>query len=234
MTLPRTLICLTVIAAVTLAANFVMSKYKADMERNAMKYADLMDRIPPEIGEWKRTKAAELPWYALEQLKVSRAENWTYVNEQTDEYVHVSFLVGPTGRLSVHTPEACMDGQGYAISQSRQRESFSAMDSSPGNDEDADNSDDRDTFWRVAITSKVLSDYQIVTYYALGTGKRWWAKNEPRYELAQYPFVLKMQVETATTSESESYNAARSFLKAFLPEIAKVYAETDLEGEYGK
>ena len=229
MTLLRILFCLVVIAVVTLAANFVMSKYQADLMSSAMEYADLMDNIPTEFGAWKRTKTAELPWYALEQLKVSRAENWTYVNEQTNEYVHVSFLVGPTGRLSVHTPEACMDGQGYMISQQRQRESFSKK-----NDEDnAEKSDSQDTFWRVAIASKAAPENQIVSYYALGTGKRWWAREDPRHELVQYPFILKMQVETATANP-EGYNAASRFLKEFLPEVTKIYAETDLEGKYGK
>ena len=230
MTLLRTLICLAVIAAITLAANGVMSKYQADLMKSANEYADLMDNIPTEIGHWKRTKTEDLPWYAVEQLKVSRAENWTYINEETNEYVHVSFLVGPTGRLSVHTPEACMDGQGYRISQVRQREAFSENEA---NDEDAGQSNEHDTFWRVAITSKTAPDYQIVSYYAMGTGKRWWAKDTPRYELAKYPFVLKMQVET-TASNPEGYNAASSFLKEFLPEIAKVFAETDLQEKYGK
>ena len=230
MTLQRTLICLAVIAAITLAANVVMSKYQADLMKSANEYADLIDNIPTEIGDWKRTKTEDLPWYAVEQLKVSRAENWTYINEQTDEYVHVSFLVGPTGRLGVHTPEVCMDGQGFRISQNRQRESFSENEE---DDQDAGNTSERDTFWRVAIAKKTDSNYHIVSYYALGTGKRWWAKDTPRYELAKYPFVLKMQVET-TASNPEGYNAASSFLKVFLPEIAKVYAETDLQVKYGK
>lgn len=229
MTLTRTIICLVIIAVITLAANFVMSKYQADLMSSAMEYADLMDNIPAEIGVWKRTKTADLPWYALEQLKVSRAENWTYVNEQTNEYVHVSFLVGPTGRLSVHTPEVCMNGQGYMISQERQREVFPANE----DDENAENSV-QDTFWRVTIANKAAAPgNHIVSFYSLGTGKRWWAKDTPRYELTNYPFVLKMQVETVTT-DPEAYNPARSFLKVFLPEVTKVYAETDLQGKYGK
>jgi len=210
-----------------------MSKYQADLMKNALLYADLMANIPAEFGEWQRTYASDLPDYALEQLKVSDAKNWSYVNNQTNEKVNVSFLVGPTGRLSVHTPEACMDGQGYMISQKRQRESFSenvSATSEAGDGTDAD----QDTFWRVVIASRLVSDYQIVSYYALGTGKRWWAKDDPRFELTQFPFILKMQVETATPSDPENYNAARNFLKEFLPEVAKVYAETDLQGKYGK
>jgi hypothetical protein len=41
-----------------------------------------------------------------------------------------------------------------------------------------------------------------------------------------------MQVETVPQSDPESYNAARNFLKDFLPEVAKVYADTDLQGKY--
>jgi len=233
MTLIRTLICLAVIAVVTLAANFFMWKYQTDLTRNAAEFSDLMVKIPGEFGQWKRTKASDLPDYALEQLKVSDAKNWSYVNTQTDEKVNVSFLVGPTGRLSVHTPEACMDGQGFVISQERRRESF------PGSNASTQETRDRtsgklDTFWRVVIASRVASDYQIVSYYALGTGKLWWAKEKPRYELSRYPFILKMQVETVTQSDPESYNAARNFLEEFLPEVAKVYADTDLEGKFGR
>ena len=232
MTLTRTLICLAVIVVITLAANFVMSKYQTDLMKNAVEFSDLMASIPEEFGEWKRTNASELPDYALEQLKVSDAKNWTYVNTQ-NEKVNVSFLVGPTGRLGVHTPEACMDGAGFIVSEKRQRESFSENDSSTQNAKGG-TSNDQDTFWRVVIANRLSSDYQIVSYYALGTGKRWWAKENPRFELQKYPFILKMQVETVSQSNPEIYNAARNFLKDFLPEVAKVYAETDLQGKYDK
>ena len=233
MTLVRTIISLAIIAVITLIAGVVMSKYQADLMKNAEEYSDLMANIPSEFDVWKRTKTAELPDYALEQLKVSNAKNWTYVNDDTGEKVSVSFLVGPTGRLSVHTPEACMDGRGYTISQNRKREPFTKSDSSAQDDKDSVQSND--VFWRVIIENRGNPDYKIVSYYALGSGKRWWAKEDPRNELAQYPFILKMQVETSTTSsEPNSYNAARNFLKEFLPEVAKVFAETDLEGKYGK
>ena len=233
MTLTRTLICLVVITVITLAANAVMSKYQADLMKNATEYADLMANIPEAFGEWKRTNASELPSYALEQLKVSDAKNWFYVNTQTDEKVTVSFLVGPTGLLSVHTPEACMDGQGYRISQERRREQFSG-NVSPLQDDAEGKADNQATFWRVVISNRTVPDYQIVSYYALGTGKQWWAKENPRFDLQKYPFILKMQVETVSQSDPENYNAARMFLKDFLPEVAKVYTETDLEGKYGK
>jgi len=233
MTLTRTLISLAVIAVITLAANAFMSKYQADLMKNAREYADLIANIPEEFGEWQRMKEAELPDYALEQLKVSDAKNWSYVNTQTDEKVNVSFLVGPTGRLSVHTPEACMDGQGYMVSEPRQRESFPGNDSS-SQEEAGGTTDEQNMFWRVVIARRSAIDYRIVSYYALGTGRQWWAKDQPRYELDKYPFILKMQVETLVQSDPESYNAARNFLRDFLPEVAKVYAETDLRGKYGK
>jgi len=244
------------IIVITLMANFFMSKYQTDLQNNAMKYADLMSNIPTEFGVWKRTKADMLPWYAIEQLRVIRAENWEFTNELTGEQVLVSFLVGPTGRLSVHTAEACMDGQGYRIAKERQRERFSPNDVQSPDDWDANtpddeitpagvkgekkdgntktgNSDDHDEFWRVDMVSRLASEFHVVTYYALGTGKRWWAMDKPRFELARYPFVLKMHVETTTTEDPMSYNAARLFLRDFLPEVAKVYAETDLQGKYG-
>jgi hypothetical protein len=192
-------------------------------------FAELMKDIPEEFGNaedsgvWKRTESSELPDYAIDQLQVSEAEHWVYVNEKTGDQVRVSFLIGPTGRLAVHTPDVCMVGGGYQIKNSAVREEF------PKDDQEKDNVD---SFWRVSLVNGIASDYQIVVYYALGTGKQWWAKESPRFELAKFPFILKLQVETITTTDPERFNAAREFLKAILPEIAQVYAETDLEGMY--
>ncbi len=233
MTITRTLICLAFIVAITLAANYSMSRYQAELMDSATEYVELMQDIPKEFGPWKRTETSELPWYAVEQLKVSHAEHWTYENTQTGDQVNVSFLIGPTGRLSVHTPEHCMNGEGFTIREGRQREFFPEGGSQADGDSSAKN-ETGDAFWRVPISNKISQDYQIVVYYSLGTGKRWWAREDPRNELANYPFVLKMQVEAVTGTDSGSFNAAREFLKDFLPEIAKVYADTDLEGRYGK
>lgn len=228
MTTFRTAICLVFIAALTFTTGLSMSRYETALMKNSTEFAELMRSIPEEFGNaedgiWKRTKAAALPHYAVDQLKVRDAEHWTYVNDKTEERVNVSFLIGPTGRLSVHTPEVCLAGGGYQVHRERVREEFEKPEQEAA---------DPDTFWRVSIINNTAPDVQFVVYYGLGTGKQWWAKETPRYELAKFPFILKLQVETVTTSDPEQHNSAREFLKAFLPEIAKVYAETDLEGMY--
>lgn len=248
----RTLICLAVIAGVTLASDFIRSKYQTDLMDNANHFIQLTKNIPDEIGSWKRTEVKPLQDFAAEQLKVRDAEHWTYTNEETGEKVFISFLVGPTGRLSVHTPEVCLAGEGFYTVKKRQRERFALNEGEAvslgetldvsGELTDTESQDDAremssghvDEFWRVAIGHSSTPGRQVVFYYALGTGKQWWAKENPRYELANYPFVLKMQVETYTADDFESYNSARTFLKVFLPEVEKVFAETDLEGMYGK
>ena len=229
MTITRICLCLIFIVVLTLVTGLSMSRYEAELMKNSTVFAELLDVIPEEFGDpegngrWKRTDASELPDYAAAQLKVSNAEHWTYVHEKTGEQVAVSFLIGPTGRLGVHTPEVCMAGGGATVFQDRVREEFEKTGPQDGTP---------DAFWRVSIVDGIATDYQIVVYYGLGTGKLWWAKDNPRFELNKFPFVLKLQVETMTMSDPEKYNAAREFLKAFLPEIAKVYAETDLEGMY--
>ena len=231
MTNIRTIICLVFIAILTFTIGFLISHYEAERMRNSTMFAELMEDIPEEFGNaedsgvWKRTESSELPDYAIDQLQVSDAEHWVYVNEKTGDQVRVSFLIGPTGRLAVHTPDVCMVGGGYQIKNSAVREEFPKGDQKSG---------DADTFWRASLVNGIAPDYQFVVYYALGTGKQWWAKENPRFELANFPFILKLQVETITTTDPERFNAAREFLKAILPEIAQVYAETDLEGMYAR
>jgi len=239
----RISICLIVITLFSLATNFLLGKYQSDLMNNANQFIDLTKKIPDQIGPWKRTDVQPLQDYAVEQLKVRDAEHWTYTNEQTGEKVFISFLVGPTGRLGQHTPEICLRGQGYRELQKRKREKIvvhgpevnSLLEESIQNEagQPGEARSDADEFWRVSMGNAAAPGYHLVFYYALGTGKQWWAKENPRFELSNYPFVLKMQVETYTTDDPEIYNPARSFLKAFLPEVEKVFADTDLQGMYG-
>ena len=239
----RTVTCLVVIALFTLAVNLILLKYQTELMDNANHFIDLTKKIPTEFGPWKRTHVEPLQDYAVEQLKVRDAEHWTYTNMETGEEVYISFLVGPTGRLSVHTPEICLAGSGFRPLATRQREKFITgddaavfLDENPIDGEQQKPASDEppDEFWTVAIGDPASPSHQMIFYYALGTGKHWWAKENPRYELANYPFVLKMQIETIAEGSSSTHGTTRLFLKDFLPEVKKVFAETDLQSMYGK
>ncbi|MDR1385025.1 MAG: EpsI family protein, partial [Planctomycetaceae bacterium] len=186
----RTIVCVFVVLLVTLSTSYTMSKYQNDLVNKSNEYVDLIKKIPEDIGNWKRVSVKPLLPSEAEELKVRDAEHWTYKNTKNDAWVVLSIFVGPTGRVGVHTPELCLAGAGYQISENRVPESFKIVDEHSQADEileDKSNSDeliDPQQFWRVVITDEATPNFQRVFYYALGTGKKWWAVNNPRFELS--------------------------------------------------
>jgi len=245
----RTVFCVVVILLVTFSVSFTMSKYQNDLVNKANQYIELTKKIPAEFGsaefgDWERISAKPMQDYVAEELKVRDAEYWIYKNKKTGETVGISFLVGPTGRLSVHTPEICLSGAGLKANEQRVPETFDENSADSQNSIETDTSEmsdenkmkkDENQFWRVVIVDDANPNAQMVFYYALGTGKKWWALQNPRFELSHYPFILKMQVETMMENgDPKEYNAAHNFLHAFLPVVKNVFEETDLEGMYQK
>ena len=218
----RILFGLIIVVGLTLATSFSMSKFQADLDAKIVKYSELVKKIPEKFGDWKRVGTEKIPDYAVIELKIKDSEYWLYENTKTQARVNVSILVGPTGRLGVHTPEVCLSDNDYVLREGRVETTFKTM---LPNGQEANHA-----FWRVAFDEARQPGIKRLIYYAMGTGNVWYATNDPRYDLAQYPFMLKMQAETVTfDSEKEGKDAVYEFLTAFLPEVAKVFDGTNLD-----
>jgi len=218
----RILFGLIIVVGLTLVTSFSMSRYQVDLDAKITKYTDLVRKIPEKFGDWERVGTEKIPDYAVIELRIKDSEYWLYENTKTKALVSVSILVGATGRLGVHTPEICLSGDNKVARENRIEATFKTV---LPNGQEVNNA-----FWRVAFDETGQPGVKRLFYYAMGTGSVWYAANDPRYDLARYPFMLKMQAESIMLdSEKEGEDTVYEFLAAFLPEIAKVFDGTNLD-----
>jgi len=123
----------------------------------------------------------------------------------------MTLMVGPTGRVTVHTPEVCFGGRDYERESARVRIPFGVQLASGEVIEDA--------FWRVDFVGRTLDvNNRISFYWAISTGGPWEARENPRWEFRTYRFVYKLQVE-AFSGSGEEGDTVRRFLEDALPTI---------------
>jgi hypothetical protein len=229
MSVIKTMTGIVIVGVITLSVSSYMLLYQANIEKKSKEFTGCINAIPETFGLWKRTSEEPLPDYAELELKVKGCKVWTYTNTMTGEKVSVFVMVGPTGRLSVHTPEICIGSDNTIPAAPRVPVKIAVEDEKAG----------ECTFWNVRFNLNMNANYQRLFYYAMGTGKEWYAVENPRFEFAKYPLMLRIQVEAivpksnAVSKPDEAEKHAGSdvvfqFLQEFLPELDKVVGDHHL------
>ena len=212
-TLPL-LIGIVVIAIITVATSFYsasMTGRWGDFQGIAEARAALKD-LPLEIGHWKAEAERDLGDTAVNMLRISDSYIFrSYRNDLTQEIVHLTLMVGPTGRITTHTPEICFGGRDYEMESARFRVPIGVQLSSGEEIEDI--------FWRVDFVGRSLDvNNRISFYWAVSTGGAWNAIENPRWHFRTYRYVYKIQAE-AYSGTGEEGDTVRRFLEDCLPTI---------------
>ena len=168
--------------------------------------------LPLEIGDWHAEKEGELDQVSISMLRIQDAYIFrAYKNVSTQEIVYLTIMVGPTGKVTVHTPEVCFGGRGYERDSSRTSVPINVL--LPSGDEVAD------SFWKVNFTGRSLDvNNRVSFYYAVSTGRVWEAVENPRVTFQTYRFVYKLQAE-AFSGPSDEEDTVNRFLTDCLPTI---------------
>jgi len=168
--------------------------------------------IDGAVGTWVADGERALDSESIRMLRIQNSYILrTYRNTVTQEAVHLTIMVGPTGRITVHTPEICFGGRDYEIEAARTHIPFSVQLASGEEIEDM--------FWRVDFVGRTLDiDNRISFYWAVSTGGPWEARNNPRRDFRSYRFVYRIQAE-AFFGSAEGGDAVRRFLEDALPVI---------------
>ena len=177
--------------------------------------AGKLEDIPSEFGSWSAKSSSELSDSVVDMLECAGYILREYVNEETGESVQVGLLLGPSGSISVHTPDICFSSRDYEIHQKRQRVTVQTN----GTDHE---------FWAMTFQSKDLDAEMLRVYYAWTPDQEWSAPEEPRFTFASRPFLHKLQLASPLPpgANLEASDPCRNFLEDFLP-VAKGYlAET--------
>lgn len=171
----------------------------------------VLKEMPMKIGDWEADQENEM---SADEVAILRVQNGyisrAYRNTRTRATVYLVIMIGPTGRVVVHTPEICFGGKDYAKEQERTSVpiAVSSIDGSKEMD---------DTFWKVDFVNRSLDlNGRISFYYAVSIGDAWVATERPRQTFQAYRYAYKIQVQSFTDAENDSVKA---FLEECLPVI---------------
>ena len=208
------LIGATVIAVITVA----MTVYSATLTGRFGGFMGITEAragikaLPMEIVHWQAEKEREIGDGAVAMLRIQDSYILrTYKNTATGDEVHVTLMVGPSGKVSVHNPEICFGGRDYKMESARSRVPIGVLLSS-GDEID-------DTFFRVDFVGQSLDvNNRISFYWGISTGDAWDAVENPRFHFRRFRYVYKLQAEAYSGTGADN-DTVKRFLEDCLPTI---------------
>jgi hypothetical protein len=176
--------------------------------------AKLGSDLPPRLGPWRLVKTLKMESDVRKSLQCAAALHGIYTNDQTGDSVIVAVLTGPSGPLSVHTPEICYSAADYELAG--QRQEWTVLDKrgqSHG-------------LWTIYASSRHSTRPNLRVVYGWSLGDAWRAVRGPRFALAGVPVVYKLQLTGPARDQQREPalspgrdDPSHDFLARFLTEI---------------
>jgi Protein of unknown function (DUF3485) len=155
--------------------------------------AQHLKSFPSQFGDWQLLDETPIPDAVVQTLSCAGYVNRQYVHRQSGATVSVAVTVGPSGPISVHTPEICYSSRDFVVAGDRKRTTLMDPQGLP------------DSFWHVSFRPNGLSADQLRVYYAWSTGGAWTAADSPRIAFAGRPLLYKLQMSTlVATAETDT------------------------------
>ena len=209
------IIGIVVIAAVTAVVTYASGTLfgRWGTFQGLVEARETLKRLPMQIGAWQAEENRELDKDAVTMLRIQDSYICRrYKHAETQAVVHVTIMVGPTGKVTVHTPEVCFGGKDYEKEATRSSVSIPVQLLESGNEI-------VDSFWKISFIGRSLdSKNRISFYYAVSTGDIWSAVETPRSTFQTYRYVYKLQAEAYSESGDGTDNV-KKFLDDCLPVI---------------
>ena len=169
--------------------------------------------LPMEIGKWKAEEERQIGEQAVAMLQIQDSYIFrSYKNSDTQDTIHLTLMVGPAGRITVHTPDICFGGRNYEKESQRTRVPISVQPQSGDREV-------KDELWRIDFVGRSLDvNNRISFYYAVSTGDAWQAVENPRWYFRTNRYVYKIQAE-AYSGVGDEDDTVKRFLEDCLPTI---------------
>jgi hypothetical protein len=175
----------------------------------ALAAAKLGSDLPPRLGPWRLAKALSVESDVRQSLQCAAALHGIYTNDQSGDSVIIAVLAGPSGPISVHTPEICYSAADYELAGQRQPWTVK------------DKLGQTHGLWTIHANSKHATRPNLQVVYGWSTGGQWQAVRSPRFALAGFPVVYKLQLAGPAGNDQRdvALNPSHDFLVRFLAEI---------------
>ena len=140
-----------------------------------------LELFPEQVGPWRQEEAYELGADALELLQCYGYIQRGYRHEETGDYLKLAVIVGPGSKMSIHVPEICYEASNFTLLSPRERVDVKAAN--------------RDhSFWGVTFQVNDVSERTVRVLYGWSAGQQWLAPLFPRWSVAGYPILYKLQL----------------------------------------
>lgn len=170
-----------------------------------------IDQVPMNIGAWHGEDEEGLEPREVAIAKITGYLSRSYVHAQTQQRVRVLLACGRPGPISVHTPDICLAGAGYAaVGAPRIYANQSAASGSP-------------QLWTARFVKEGLPDSPYLrVYWAWSMKGQWEAPTNPRWRFGSAPALYKLYLmEEVSGSENPEDDACRQFMPEFLSALDK-------------
>ena len=175
----------------------------SDLRRQA---AAKLESFPEKFGDWEMKRAFKLDRDSLNQLQPDGYFQRLYVNRVSGASVGVTVLLGPTGPISVHTPEVCYVGRDHEQVGDRHKIVISEKDGG-------------ESAWKTEFRLHGVDGQMQNIFYAWSAGDHWCAAETPRFSFATRPYLYKLQLASRIAADGfrDSADPAIQFLTDFVP-----------------
>jgi len=177
-----------------------------------------LEQIPRTCGPWELEQSAELDDLVARELESVGHVLRTYVHRDTQARAQVVVLLGPSGPISVHTPDICYRARDYRTLQTMERWDFS-------------DGQRNHSLWGMTLEPSRLQDGGLLrVYYAWTSGNEWSAPDHARFAFASSKYLYKIQLACSLTDLADAgtdKDPGREFLSHFIPAMQPFLVPAD-------
>lgn len=180
-----------------------------------------LSQLPTHFASWDEQSSQHLPESTRLMLECTGDSVRCYVNSATKSMVEATLLVGPAGPLAVHTPEICFSSRDYQAVGKRRRVTI------------IDSEGVEHKLWKIDFRRRDVDSSLVHVYYAWSVGGPWMAPDKPRYQLAGWPYLYKIQLIGYPTNNVSlrPIDPVPAFLQEFSTVAARQIMHSSLEGQ---
>ena len=172
--------------------------------------------VPREVGDWEGHDDTLNP-RSVVQAGVTGYVLRHFENRRTGAAVSMLLVCGPSGPTSLHSPDVCYPGAGYAMAGPPERHGVRSK-----------GLDQRDEFWVTRFQRGGPAPDPVRVYWAWTAAGDWQAPDSPRLRYAGLPALYKLYVirPLARADETMADDPSTDFMRTFLPEVRKALFPT--------